>query len=765
MKLVERYILGAVLPYFALALLILTVALFAQQTARLGEILSGNNLPFDITFDILIGLLPGVLVFTIPMSLLVGITTGLGRMGSDSELAGLRAGGVGTWRLATPVLLLGLMLTVFTLYLGLVITPAAAGLIRRAAFRAGVSKLESPVEPRVFNTELPGKVIYVRDGDDNRGVWEGVFIHAQEPDRTTRLVTARTGRIDTTAGRSELVLNDVVIITLSEANEMVAERSARIVREKSVQLRVRLDTGREALLRELARRRPTLEEQGWWGLLEESRQTQGGERQNVLYTLHRRLALSFGPLALTLLGLGLGLHARRGGRGSGFLAALGAMIVYYLLSLGGEALSRAGMLPVFAGAWLATFATAMTGTVFLIKRGHGFGVWSARSFMARQTRSREPKKEGRHPWLNSWPAPLLGLLDVTVLRALSLNFALTFTALIAVFLIFTLFELWRFIIVTKSSVALVALYLFYLVPLAGLGLAPISMLVAVLITYALMARRSEAIAWWSSGQSLYRLALPGILFASLIALGYWVVQENLLPAANRKQDVLRGYIRGGEVRGTSPSGRQWLAVPESNHIYSYKYGTDESILLSPAIYIFDKGGVHLSGIVAGEQAVVMNKEAIIVAEPAVLQMGEGTLNFNRSRSFSLHEKKAKSIFKPMLNKPMELNHEQLSDHVRALNGQRIDTTRYLIASYRKQTDPCSPLVMTLIGIPLALASGRKSTIRALSVAVLVGLSLWATLSVFQQLGYYKFLPPLIAAWSPLLIFSAISIYLFAKART
>ncbi len=764
MKLVERYILGAVLPYFALALLILTVALFAQQTTRLGEILSGNNLPFNIIFDILTGLLPSVLVFTIPMSLLVGITTGLGRMGSDSELTSLRAGGVGTWRLATPVLLLGLVLTMVTLYLGLIVTPAAVGLIRRATFRAGVSKLESPVEPRVFNMELPGKVIYVKDGDHNRGVWEGVFIHAQEPDRTARLVTARTGRIDTTAGRSELVLNDVVVTTLSEANEVVADGS-RIVSEKSAQLRVRLDTGREALLKELAGRRPTLEERGWRGLLEESHQTQGAEQQNVLYALHRRLALGFGPLALTVLGLGLGLHARRGGRGVGFLAALGAIIAYYLLSLGGEALSRTGMLPVPAGAWLATFATVMTGTVFLTKRGHGWGAWSACGLITRRIGSREQNEGGQRPWLKSWPAPLLGLLDVTVLQTLGINFVLTFAALIAVFLIFTLFELWRFIIATNSSVTLVALYLFYLIPLAGIGLAPISMLVTVLITYALMARRSEAIAWWSSGQSLYRLALPGILFASSTAVGYWFVQENLLPAANRKQDVLRGYIRGGEVRGTTPSGRQWLAVLESKHIYSYKYGADESLLLSPLIYIFDKDGVHLAGIIAGERAVVMNNGAVTVAEAAVLSIGEGLLNFSYSQSFSLHEKNVESIFKPTLNKPSELNHKQLSDHMEALNGQRIDTARHLIASYRKQSDPFSPLVMTLIGIPLALAFGRKSAIHALALAVLVGLSFWAALSFFQQLGYYKFLPPIVAALSPALIFTAAGIYLFAKART
>ncbi len=79
------------------------------------------------------------------------------------------------------------------------------------------------------------------------------------------------------------------------------------------------------------------------------------------------------------------------------------------------------------------------------------------------------------------------------------------------------------------------------------------------------------------------------------------------------------------MRGTTPSGRQWLAVLESKHIYSYKYGADESLLLSPLIYIFDKDGVHLAGIIAGERAVVVNNGAVTVIEAAVLSIGEGLL--------------------------------------------------------------------------------------------------------------------------------------------
>ncbi|MFL5628774.1 MAG: LptF/LptG family permease, partial [Ktedonobacteraceae bacterium] len=85
--------------------------------------------------------------------------------------------------------------------------------------------------------------------------------------------------------------------------------------------------------------------------------------------------------------------------------------------------------------------------------------------------------------------------------------------LVLIFQIFTLFELWRFIISKSISARVVTEYLLFLLPMVSVQLLPASILVAMLATYAIASRRSEVTAWWASGQSVYRLMLPGILFA------------------------------------------------------------------------------------------------------------------------------------------------------------------------------------------------------------------------------------------------------------
>src|ERR671939_624942 len=103
-RLIERYVLRAIMPYLLLSLLLLTAILFTQQASRFGELLMGTRVPVWMVIDLALSILPNVLIFTLPMALLTAILIGFSRMGSDSELTALRAAGVGTWRMLWPVL-------------------------------------------------------------------------------------------------------------------------------------------------------------------------------------------------------------------------------------------------------------------------------------------------------------------------------------------------------------------------------------------------------------------------------------------------------------------------------------------------------------------------------------------------------------------------------------------------------------------------------------------------------------------------------------
>ncbi|HEX3252424.1 MAG TPA: LptF/LptG family permease [Pyrinomonadaceae bacterium] len=773
--LIPRYIIGAMTPYIFLSLLLLTAVLFAQQAARLAELLIYTDLPFSLLGGIGAALLPGVLIFSIPLATLAGIIVGFSRMGSDSEIVAMRAAGVGSWTMIWPALLIGVLFTGTTAYLHLKEAPEAARDLERIALQGALAKLDSPVEPRTFST-LPRYVIYVRDGDKQQGTWGRVFIFGQRSDHTTEVFTARSGRIDSSGDQSELVLSDVLSAKFpnSTSNDTPAEAQPVNTRgatngqksyvvERSDQLRFSINTGRADITQRLNERETNAESMDWADLRERAASGSPAEKKEAVRVLNRRVALSVSPLFFALLASALGLRIRRGGRSVGVLLTLVVVIIYYLISLLGESLARVGTVSPYVGPWLATVFIFALSLVFLffnrIPLVSSISIWPARSKdNGAVTKSRQTTPRG----LSAIGFP--NLMDATLLRSLIVSFVICFLALAAIFNIFTLFELWRFIAVTNAGAGLVARYLLFLLPLITVELFPATMLISVLVTYALLAKRQEAIAWWASGQSVYRLMLPGVFFALAVAFGSWLVQEHIMPGTNMKQDALRARIRGGEARATTRTGRQWLASTETRRFYSYEFGEDGR-LIEPTIYELDADAVHLAQVVSGKTGTWSDPTHLKLDEVETLSLRGMEVERRSDAEIAFAGVESPAIFKPTIDKPSQLSARDLRSYLNAAKQRGTDVSALAVALQRKYAGPFGILIMALIGMPLAVSFGRKGTVIALCAAVVVGIAYWAVGGGFQQLGNHGLLRPSVAGWSPLLIFAAAGTYFLSRVRT
>ncbi len=769
-RLIERYVVKAIVPYLLLSLLLLTMILFVQQAGRFAELLLATQVPLALLLDVAGSIFPNVLAFTMPMAMLAGTIIGFGRLSSDSELIAMRAAGASNLHILCPVLLIGLLLTACASYINLEMAPSAAQALRRAGIQAALHRLDSPVEPRTFNTEIPGYVVYVRDGDKALGKWERVFIYQQEQSGSVRLITARSGKIDAAAEQSELVLSDAVATTIP-ANAISGEgNSGQYITEKLAQLRVVLETGRKGLLERMRVDEPDPEEMGLTQLSEYARAHTGQKEGREASTLlHRRLSLSLAPLVFALLGGSLSLHLRRGGRGWGSLLSLIVLMAYYMLSLLGEQMARKGTVEPYIGSWAATSVAFLTSFILLLPNLFRWLSTVKKSApLEKRVKDAAPvivqtENSSARPRLLSFPS----LLDLNVLRSLTVSCAFSYVTLIIIFLIFTSFELWRFITPARGGIGLLARYLLFLLPLATVQLLSASLLIAVLVTYALMARRSEAIAWWAGGQSVYRLIVPGILFSLLIGGAIWIVQEKVLPQANLKQDALRAQIRGGVARAMTGGGRQWLASAGTSYgrLYSYELDEEQGSLKEPVIYEFDAEGIHLRRIITGKSGIWETERMFEIKDAAIVSMTESPLGHLRVQSIRIDETETAEAFKLKLNRPSHLSTGQLSAYIKTVRPSGRNVVPLLIALQRKYAEPQTPWIMALFGIPLALAFGRRSAVAALSSAVAIGLAYWGMTGIFQQLGEYGLLSPTVAAWSPLLLFAALGVYLLTRMRT
>lgn len=761
-RLIERYVLRTIFPYTIGALILLTAILFAQQTGRYFEIIFHGIVPSSFVYGLALALLPTVLVFTIPMAVLSGTIIGLGRLGSDSELIAMRAAGVSTWRMLWPALFLGLIATAGSAWLNLKEVPRAQQQLKSVAIRSALYKLDSPVEPRTFSTDLPNYVIYVRDGDKAAGQWGRVFIQTQPADHSTVLVTARSGRIDSSAAQSELVLQDAMKVTLPSAEA----KDQSFVVERLDTLRILFPTGRSSLLDRMQKEETGPEAMELTELREHIAASSGVEKREAAIILHKRLAFSLAPFVFSLFGAALALRMRRGSRGFGVLMSLLVFLLYYLVTLAGDQMARAGSLSPIVGGWTGTVLALAFGIGLLaIRRQIGFHFRSAAgdktSAPTQQRFAHRLIGQNARRWLVTFPT----LLDVSIVRTMALSFFFGFVSLVLIFNVFTTFELWRFITANKASFTLVAQYLFYLLPLVSIELFPGSVLVAVLLTYALIARRREAIAWWASGQSVYRLMLPGLGFAILIAVGSWFVQERVMPQANVRQDSLRARIRGNIAQMAAGSERRWLVSADGARIYSYEFDEGRQVLLKPAIYEFDDHQIELRRVTTGEEGKWLTASQFEISRAHWIDVGDARVTQQSAAQLKINGVDPPSVFRPTVDRPSQLTAARLQVYIKTLKDRGADTAALAVALQRKYAAPFGVIVMALIGMPLAISFGRKSTVVALCSAVAVSLAFWLVSGGFQQLGEHSLLPAAAAVWTPIVIFACGGLYFISRVRT
>ncbi|MFL6254215.1 MAG: LptF/LptG family permease [Pyrinomonadaceae bacterium] len=761
---IDGYLVSAALPYVLLSLTILSAILLIQQTSKFAEVLGSTETPLHLTLQVAANILPSILIFTLPTSVLVGTATGFGQLGQDSELVAIRAAGVGTLRIIAPLLFLGAILSLFNFYVAFSVSPASSQNLRDIALQAALYKLESPVEPRSFYTGMPGKVVYVREGDKEKGLWGKIFIQWEEEGGIVRLVTARNGRLDFSGEQAELVLEDALLTTLPPGGFEAFAKGAHVTIERSANMRLRderLDLGRGSLTRRMREREPELDELGWTGLLEKAQSSKNPlVSREASIVLHRRLTLALCPIIFAFFGAGLGLKVVRGGRSKGVLLSLTAMLLYYLLSLAGEQLGRAGTVPPLVGSWLAFFTAVCAGFLLLFTRrwSFTFPMYRPAGKLLRASEGVvEAKGGGRY-------VALLGLLDKSIFKSLATNFLLIVSALVSIFLIFTLFELIRFIAANNTAPGLVLRYLLYLLPFACIAVTPVGALLSSLVTFALMLRRNESVAWWSSGQSVYRFLLPCLFFAILVGACVWLLQDKVMPEANRRQNALRGVIRSGGAQAEAQKGRRWVSSADSSRIYNYSPAGPGGELADLVVFNFDREALHLERIYLAPSASPADGMTLEMREAEVIDFGGGGVTYAHESRASV-EAGAFEAFNSGLNRPMEFSFDGLSAYIKALKERGVNVQPLAVALQRRLVEPFLPLVMILVGSPLAFVFGRRGTLLALCFGIGVGLLFLGLMSVAQQVGSSGLISTHIAAWAPPALFSAAGLYMLSRTRT
>ena len=753
---IAKYTLQSILPYFIFSWLLLSVILFFQQAARYSDIFFNTILPKNLVWQLSFALIPNVIAFTGPMAILVGVVIGLSKMQGDSELRAIRAAGIGNFQIVLPAAFLGFILCLFTFYVNIGGVPFAAKIVRQVALQTALLKLESPIEPGVFNTEISGYTIYVRDVDFEKGTWKNIFITTEDKTtKQTRLITSKSGRIDTKAEESELVLDNALVTTLSTENAQ-----GKYISESVKQLRIGIQTKRGEIIEKLSKTDETPDELGLWQLARLAGNLEGKEKIEAQILFQRRVILSTVPLLFSLLGAGLVLRFNRGGKGFGIFISLVCLISYYLITLLFEQLARTNQINVLTAGYSPVLLCLLV-IVWLLSSNRRLNKkisFRPSDFLERFRARKEAKQSSKNVFfeLNR------GILDLDIILSLLRYYAITIGFLASIYLIFTAFELWKFAGTIENGTQLLFEYLFYLSPFIYVQLAPSAVMIAILATYIIKSRQNEIITWTAAGRSIYRLILPCLGLMSLIGVLNFGLQETVLPSSNFMQDKLRTQIRSRGILANK-EGKYWLA--RNQRIYSFEAGNQDisnNEVNKITIYEFTEDNSRLLNIYRGENARWENGAIKFRGATEKLALSGGLINPETLPDNQLADDY--NLFGNLQNKPSHLNIWQTREKI--LNSEsELETRNFQLALEKKYLTLILPVVITIFTAPFALSLSHKNKVTTVGYGVGSWLLFLGVSNFFDQYGLNGSISPQLAAWSPLIIFTFIGIILLSKIKT
>ena len=362
MRLLDRYLVREIVPSMLLALLGLTFVLMMPPILQNAEKLIAKGVSWAIILRVLLTLVPQALSVTIPMAFLYGVLFGLGRLSADREFVALQACGVSVFRVFRPIALLASLACAATAYETIIALPDANQTFREITFNIVASGAETDIKPRVFFTNFPNRVLYVRDIQPITG-WKDVFLaDAVQTDRTV-VYLARQGRlvIDRNRKTVELLLeHGTAHITYPNEPEKYDDDAfdRRVLNMDAATIFPRTQIVKGDNEKTIAELRQTVAENAAHHVPANSQ----------LYTIQQKFSLPVACFVLALIGVALGASNSKDGKFASFVLGTGVVFAYYIVLYSARAAAFAGRLPAGFAPWVVNLLLGAVGIALLIWR-------------------------------------------------------------------------------------------------------------------------------------------------------------------------------------------------------------------------------------------------------------------------------------------------------------------------------------------------------------------------------------------------------------
>lgn len=314
------------------------------------------NISVAIILQLFLYRLPSVIVFTLPMSTLLATIMAISRLNSDMEIIAFRASGISLYRIAGPIALGGLCISLLTIGFNEQIVPRAnhsAEKILYSITQGNQPKIRKNINFTEYDeNHLPVRIINVLEVKGS--VLTHIFVAEYEKGQLARLIHADSGKWLPSGGWE---------FYNGEMHNFSALESGKIqyIEFKKEYIDIQLNP------LDLTKREKTMEEMNAKELKKKilMKVRTGDDATNDWVNYHMRFSIPFASLIFSVLGVSIGVKPQRSSSTIGFGISLIIIVVYYVLISISMYLGLSHFLTPPISAWLPNFAIGSVGLFML----------------------------------------------------------------------------------------------------------------------------------------------------------------------------------------------------------------------------------------------------------------------------------------------------------------------------------------------------------------------------------------------------------------
>ena len=359
MRILDKYIIKELLGPFIFGIASFSAVFIGTGTMlRIAQYVTQYGASINSVIKLFFYSLPSIVVLTFPMSMLLAALLAFGRLSGSSEITAMRSGGISFYRLAMPVFIVALFVSIFAVFFAELVVPqsnaAYNNLVNNEIKKNTAPKSQDHIIIKDIKDGALERLTYARRFEESTSTMYAVSIENFENDRLVQVENAETAVWkDNRWTMYNGVITDLTAegkidrtMRFDQQNLPVTKAPSAISNEQK--------KPDEMTIKELKQYIKVMQ-----------RESVTSDKYQV--ELQQRIAIPMASFVFALIGTPLGLQPNRSSSSIGLGISIIIIFIYYTIMTVTTALGQGGAIPPILASWIPNIAGIIVGCLLVRK--------------------------------------------------------------------------------------------------------------------------------------------------------------------------------------------------------------------------------------------------------------------------------------------------------------------------------------------------------------------------------------------------------------